>query len=63
MKTIRELLSKESTRAYVYRVSLAVIPLLTAYGLLADATAALVIGLVGSVLNVGLATANTSTES
>lgn len=63
MKRLLEALRKESVRAYIYRVSLAVIPLLTAYGLLADETAALIVGLAGAVFNAGLATANTSTET
>lgn len=63
MRKLRDLLGKESVRAYIYRVSLAVIPLLTAYGLLADETAALVIGLAGAVFNAGLAARNTSTDA
>lgn len=52
----------ENVRAYIYRVSLAVLPLLTAYGLLSESRVPLVLGLVTAVLNVGLATAHTSTN-
>lgn len=54
---------KESTRAWVYRVSLAVIPLLIAFGVVQNEDAALWVALAGAVLNTGLATANTSTSS
>jgi hypothetical protein len=55
----------ERTRAYVYRVLLAVVPLLVGYGLLAEGQAALWIGLAGALLAVGgdaLAVKHTSTE-
>ena len=52
----------EPRRAYLYRVSLAVIPLLSIYGIVADNTLTLWAGIVAAVLNVGLATANTSTK-
>lgn len=51
-------------RAYIYRVSIAVIPLLIMYGVLSESDAALVLGLVAAVLDLGtnvLAAANTST--
>lgn len=51
----------ESTRAYIYRVSLAVLPLLTAYGIVQESDVPLYIGLVAAILNVGLAVRNTST--
>lgn len=54
---------KESTRAWVYRVSLAVIPLLIAFGVVQNEDAALWVALAGAVLNTGLASANTSTSS
>lgn len=57
---------KESTRAYLYRVSIAVQPILVGYGLLSDSNAALWLGLVGAVLGVGTnvaAAANTSTKT
>lgn len=53
----------ESTRAWIYRVSLAVIPLLIAFGVVQNEDAALWVALAGAVLNTGLATANTSTDS
>lgn len=52
----------ESTRAYLYRVVLAALPILTAYGVVADNRAPLFAALAASVLSVGLATANTSTK-
>lgn len=52
----------ERTRAYLYRVLLAVVPLVQAYGILDESTAALVVSLIGAVLGVGLATLNTSTD-
>ena len=54
---------KESTRAYLYRVALAGIPLLTIYGIVDDKTAAVVAGLVAAVFSTGLAAKNTSTGS
>lgn len=63
MRKIREFFGKESNRAYIYRVSLAVIPLLTAYGIVSDTLAAQIVGLVGAVFNAGLAAANTSTDA
>lgn len=57
---------KESTRAYIYRIAVAAVPILVSYGLLADSQAALWLGLAGAALgfttNV-LASANTSTKS
>jgi hypothetical protein len=52
----------ESTRAYFYRVVLALIPIATAYGIVSDSTAPLFVGLASAVLSTGLATANTSTS-
>lgn len=46
----------ESTRAWLYRVASAVVPLLVAYGVVADSTAALWLGLVGALLGTGAAT-------
>lgn len=54
---------KESTRAYIYRVTLAALPILTAFGVVAESQVPLYIGLAAAILNVGLATANTSTSS
>ena len=52
----------ESTRAYVYAVLVAVVPLLIGYGILTAEEAALWLGLAAAVLGLGLATANTSTK-
>ncbi len=52
----------EPTRAWIYRVLTAAVPLLIAYGAIEEATAPLWIGLAGSLLGFGLATANTSTS-
>jgi hypothetical protein len=52
----------ERTRAYLYRIALAVIPLAQAYGIVNDETAPLIVSLVAAVLATGLATVNTSTE-
>lgn len=52
----------ERTRAYLYRVLLAAIPLLQAYGIVEDEQVPLIVGLVGAVLATGLATLNTSTD-
>ena len=51
----------ESTRAYIYRILLAVQPLVVAYGLLTDELAALWVGVASAVLGAGLATLNTDT--
>lgn len=53
----------ESVRAYIYRVLLAVIPILTVYGVVDGNDAAVWIGLAGAILGQGLATANTSTKA
>ncbi len=53
----------ESTRAWIYRVLLAAIPIAIAYGVINEQDASLWIGLVGAVLGTGLATINTSTKS
>ena len=52
----------EPTRAWVYRVLLAVIPILTAYGVVDDQLAPLFIALGAAVLGTGLAVGNTSTK-
>lgn len=52
----------ESTRAYIYRVSLAAIAAATTFGLIAENKVAVISALVASLLNVGLAVKNTSTE-
>lgn len=52
----------ESTRAYIYRVILALQPVAVAYGLVTESEAALWIGVASAVLSAGLATAYTSTK-
>lgn len=52
----------EATRAYFYRISLAVMPILTFYGAIEENAASLWSGLVVAVLNIGLAVRNTSTS-
>ena len=53
---------KESTRAYIYRVLLALQPIVVAYGLATDTQAVLWLSVASAVLSTGLATANTSTR-
>jgi hypothetical protein len=53
----------EARRAWIYRVSLAVLPMLVAAGFLTSNNAPYIIGLLGAILNAGLATAHTSTEN
>ena len=52
----------ESTRAYLYRIVLALIPVLTAYGVVSDQRAPLFAGLAAAVFSSGLAAVNTSTK-
>lgn len=56
-------LFSEPVRAWVYRVSLFVIPLLIFYGVLDEQEAALWAALLAGMLNQGLAVANTSTKT
>ena len=51
----------EHTRAYIYRVLLAVVPILTAYGVVEESKTAVIVGLIGAVFGNGLAVVNTST--
>jgi hypothetical protein len=53
----------ESTRAYIYRILLAIQPLVIAYGLATEETAVLWVSVASAILSAGLATKNTSTES
>lgn len=53
----------ESTRAYLYRVSLAVLAIVAAYGYIEESKVALFVALIGALLPVGLAAANTSTKA
>lgn len=52
----------EPTRAWLYRILVTVVPLLIAYGAIDESVAPLWVALAGSVLGLGLATANTSTS-
>lgn len=52
----------QHTRAWIYRVLLAVQPLVVAYGLTTDSLAVLWVGVVSAVLGTGLAAANTTTK-
>ena len=58
-------LANEKTRAYIYRILLAVLPLLVVYGLVSEGEAAQFAIVGAAVLGVaadGLATVNTSTK-
>ena len=55
-------LTKESNRAYVYRVGLAVIALLVGVGFLTNSEGVLIAGLLLSLLPTGLAVKNTTTK-
>lgn len=58
-------LTEEHVRAWLYRVATAVVPLLVAYGVIAESEAALWVGLAGAVLSAGegaLASRHTSTR-
>jgi hypothetical protein len=55
-------LKNEHTRAYIYRVLTALVPLVTAYGIIDQRTAALWLGVIGALLGIGLASMNTSTK-
>jgi hypothetical protein len=52
----------ESTRAYIYRIEVAVVPVLIAHGIVNESTAALWVSLIGAVFGLGLAVRNTSTK-
>lgn len=52
----------EAVRAYIYRILLALAPLLVAYGLIADNLVALWLVVAEAILGLGLAAANTSTK-
>jgi len=49
----------ESTRAWIYRIVTALIPLATAYGVVAEQDAPLFVALAAAVLSTGLAARNT----
>lgn len=55
----------EATRAWIYRVCVAVVPLLVAYGLVGEGEAALWVGVAGAALGLSqavLAAGHTSTK-
>ena len=56
-------LKDEATRAWVYRVLTAAVPLVAAYGIIDGRTAALWLGLVAAILGTSLAAYNTSTKA
>ena len=56
------MLGKESTRAYLYRVAIAVIAILAAYGGIASTNVPLFIALAAALTSNALAAANTSTQ-
>lgn len=56
-------LTDQRTRAWLYRVLLAVAPLLAAYGIATGTQVALWVAVGGAVLGNGVATYNTSTKS
>jgi hypothetical protein len=53
-------LTDERTRAWIYRVVTAALPLLTAYGVVAESEVPLFIALAAAVLGTGMAAANTT---
>ena len=53
----------EATRAWIYRISTVLIPLLASYGLVEENKVAGIVALVAAVLNTGLASVNTSTKA
>lgn len=52
----------EATRAWIYRVLTAVVPILIAYGVLDEQVAPLWVALGAAVLGTGMAAVNTSTR-
>jgi hypothetical protein len=52
-------LNDEATRAWIYRVLTAALPLLTFYGVVADDAVPLIAGLIAAVFGAGLAAKNT----
>ena len=58
-------IAQPKTRRWIYGIAIAAVPLLVAYGVIAESDAALWIGLAGAVLGTGvpaLAAANTPTD-
>ena len=56
-------LKDEATRAWVYRVLTAAVPLVAAYGIIDGRTAALWVSLIAAILGTSLAAYNTSTKA
>jgi hypothetical protein len=56
-------LKDEQTRAYIYRVLTAAVPIVTAYGIVDGRTAALWLSMAAAILGTGLAAYNTSTKA
>jgi hypothetical protein len=56
------MMPSEPTRAWLYRISTAALPLLVAYGVVQDTVAPLWLAAAGAALNTGLAAANTTTK-
>ena len=63
MKGVKVSLKNEATRAYLYRVLVALVPVLIVYGVADSRQAAVWLGLASAVLGFGLASANTSTRA
>lgn len=55
-------LKNEATRAYIYRVLVALVPILIAYGVVDSRQVAVWLGLASAFLGFGLASVNTSTK-
>jgi hypothetical protein len=55
-------IANQATRAWIYRVLVAVQPIVVAYGLASSEQAAMWAAVITAVLGAGLATANTSTK-
>jgi hypothetical protein len=56
-------LKDEATRAWIYRVLTAAVPLVAAYGIIDERTAALWVSLAAAILGTSLAAYNTSTKA
>jgi hypothetical protein len=66
LTAIARTLRNERVRAYLYRLSVVVLPILTGAGMLTESKAGMVIGLIGAMLSAGpgvLAAANTAAKS
>ena len=50
-------------RAWLYRVAVALVPLLTAFGVASESDAALIVGVIAAVLSTGTAALHTPKES